>query len=125
MTTLKVGGNKVILASSLLVPEGDSVEFDLDVGESEKFHCIFRFERELGSTDKPSMGFEGVDVEGGEHCVFTFRNFVKPTGHSIVNPIEFAESDDGQSFYILGTVYGYKTSHRVEFQIMAGPKNEH
>ncbi|WP_236522359.1 hypothetical protein, partial [Pseudomonas syringae] len=53
MSALRVGGNEVILASSLLVPEGDSVEFDLDVGESEKFFCIFKFEREPGSTDKP------------------------------------------------------------------------
>ncbi|MCF5470353.1 DUF6864 domain-containing function [Pseudomonas syringae] len=124
MSALRVGGNEVILASSLLVPEGDSVEFDLDVGESEKFFCIFKFEREPGSTDKPSMSFEGVEGDGVERCIFTFRNFNKPTGHSIVNPIEFAEDNMGRNFYILGTVYGYKTSHRIEFQIMAGPKNE-
>lgn len=118
---ITVGGRKIIGADSVIVPDGEEavLSYDFDGNDNITFSVVFESEEGEGKNN-PHLEVTWSD----EKCIFKFKNFSSATGHSLREPMVFADSDGGEQISLLATVYKYRSSHRITFQIMLGGDDE-
>jgi hypothetical protein len=127
---MKVGGRKILISNTLMVPEGEVVEFDCYVKEDDRFDVKFIFEVDqvVDNGDEtprndPRVGLDFNFKHNSKEieCVnIHFRNFTKISGQSLREPFLLASTDDGSPVSLLASVYKYSSFYKVEFQIMLG-----
>ncbi|MEX5583626.1 hypothetical protein [Pseudomonas lurida] len=119
---ITVGGKRVVGTSSIMVPIGEKAVVEYEFDGTDKVSCSFSFTE--SSEDSEDKGAHVSIVGTDDCCEFVFINFNSPPGHSTGKPIVFADSDLGESISLMATVYKYKRSHRIDFQIMVGNVDE-
>ncbi|TFF38139.1 DUF6864 domain-containing function [Pseudomonas sp. RIT623] len=118
---ITVGGRKIIGSDNIIVPNGEEVVVTYKFDEADDVCISIVFD------DLPDDEEKNPYLEVSGHLnksAFKFRNFNSATGHSLGKPMVFAESDAGENISLHATVYKYKQSHRIAFQIMLGGDDE-
>lgn len=140
----KVGDREIVLREVLLVPESETITFEVPVGEFEPLRVRIAFAE--GSSNGPTNsvgsdprfvieyetpGKDGVpsliDLENGAgggaeiSCVImTFYNFNTPYGQTLQAPQLVADVSGGKEVTFLATVYKFGKIFKIEFQFMIG-----
>ncbi|PIB57810.1 hypothetical protein AOA61_05260 [Pseudomonas sp. 2995-1] len=119
---ITVGGKRVIGTSSIMVPNGEKAIVVYEFDDTDKVTCSFSFAEssEEGEDKGAQVSFRGKD----DCSEFVFINFNSAPGHSTGKPIVFGTSDLDEDISLMATVYKYKRSHRIDFQIMVGNVDE-
>ena len=140
----KVGGREIVLHQVLLVPESESVDFEVEVGEPETLKVRMVFAEGTSAATTNSVGadprfvieYETPDKEGGislinwednnasglniSRVILTFHNFNTPYGQTLQSPQVVADVASGKEITFLAAVYKFGKIFKIEFQFMAG-----
>lgn len=118
---MKVGGRKVLLQTTLLVPNDEVAEFVVPVAENDSMNVVLEFivqDKELndGKEERPPVK---IELEG-DNALFhlKFYNFDKPMGHSMGDPFLMGTSDNEEPITMLASIYKYKKMSKIEIQFM-------
>lgn len=120
---IKIGDRVVIGEASIIIPDGEVavISYKFDESDDVTFSLAFSDLPESEEDEKSPY----VNITGsGDRSSFVFRNFNSATGHTLGSPIVFATSDAGENISFLATVYKYKRSRRITYQVMLGGKDE-
>lgn len=119
---ISIGGRRVIGSGNIIVPNGEqaTIEYRFD-DDKDSISMSFMFvDIKDDKETEPYLEMKGSE----EKSFFEFRNFNSATGHTLGSPLGFATSDAGENITLLATVYKYKRSHRIAFQVMVGGSDE-
>lgn len=120
---IKIGGRRILGASSVIVPDGEDAIVRYEFDGSDDVTLAFSFS-DLPEDEEDEKSPYVVITGADDRSSFVFRNFNSATGHSLGKPIVFATSDAGENISLLATVYRYKRSRRIAFQVMLGGADE-
>jgi len=112
---IKVGNKKVILSTTLLVPDGEYAEFIYEIAPEDLLHCKFFFVQDGPDvTDKKTYVSSSYE---DEIFVITFKNFNSSMGQSFNTPLNFALSNKREPIELLASVYKFGQITKIEMQI--------
>ena len=140
----KVGDREIVLHQVLFVPESESVEFEVEVGEADTLKVRIAFVEGTSAATTNSVGadprfvieYETPDKEGGvslinwedsnsggvniSRVILTFHNFNTPYGQTLQSPQVVADVANGKEITFLASVYKFGKIFKIEFQFMIG-----
>jgi hypothetical protein len=113
---MKVGNNIIILSDTLLVPDGQQVEFEHRISEDDFFNCRFNFLENVSDTKLGLGPHAKVDFKDDWFNI-SFNNFNQLLATTI-NLNGFALSNKREPISIIAAIYKYKNMSKIEFQVM-------
>lgn len=140
----KVGGREIVWHQVLLVPESESVDFEVEVGEPDTLKVRMVFAETTSAATTNFVGadprfvieYETPDKEGGislinwedsnanglniSRVILTFHNFNTSYGQTLQSPQIVADTANGKEITFLAAVYKFGKVFKVESQFMIG-----
>lgn len=121
---IKIGELTLIQSHTLLVPKGQIVTIELRLDEDDHDEPLLLslcFKEDEVNNEKKEKPKSGLQVTGeGKNATITFSNWNKPFGSSLQEPINFAESIEGEEIFILANARSSGAIYELIIQFMKG-----
>jgi hypothetical protein len=118
---MKVGGRKLLINQNLLIPEGETAEFDMSITEADVMPIKIIFEKNEISTEGKDTAGPQFELRGGTNeFIMSFQNWESTSFGGTVGPILVAVSDAGEEILMLAAITPLPKIMSLNFQLLLG-----